>query len=149
MTSNEIQFDCQRREDYGDGLEVVPRIDGTPFTDLIDTFETGAGMQPAGDAYGGIFPQLSRLGPVEDYFHGRSADVLGMTVLLGCQCGEQGCWPLMARIAVTGEFVIWDSFEQPYRPERDYTAFGPFQFDRKQYGDAVQALSAKIRSDDA
>ncbi|GCD48198.1 hypothetical protein [Streptomyces paromomycinus] len=104
-------------------------------------------MQPAGDAYGGIFPQLFRLGPMEDYFHGRSADVLGTTSLLGCGCGELNCWPLMARITVTDEFVIWDSFQQPYRMERDYTAFGPFRFDRNHYHDAVQALSADIRSD--
>lgn len=149
MTSNEIRFDCQRRDDYGDGLEVIPCIDGIPLTDLIDRFETGAGMQPAGDAYGGIFPQLSRLGPMEDYFHGRSADVLGATLLLGCACGEKNCWPLVARIAVTDEFVIWDSFGQPYRPERDYTAFGPFRFDRDPYDVAVQALSANIRSDNA
>ncbi|MEU7187498.1 hypothetical protein [Streptomyces sp. NPDC045470] len=149
MTSNEIRFDCQRRDDYGDGLEVIPCIDGMPLTDLIDRFETGAGMQPAGDAYGGIFPQLFPYGPMEDHFHGRSADTWGMTLLLGCECGEPGCWPLTARITVTGDLVIWDSFEQSHRPERDYTAFGPFRFDRNRYRDAVQALSAAIRSDDA
>lgn len=29
----------------------------------------------------------------------------------------------------TPEFLTWDSFEQPYRTARDYTGFGPFQFD--------------------
>lgn len=40
-----------------------------------------------------------------------------------------------------------DCFEQPYRKTRDYTAFGPFQFDRHQYDDALQALSKGIGSD--
>src|SRR4051812_46116737 len=57
------------------------------------------------------------------------------TPVLGCECGEWGCWPLMARIAMTAELVIWDSFEQPHRKTRDYTAFGPFRFDRNQYDD--------------
>jgi hypothetical protein len=40
---------------------------------------------------------------------------------------EWGCWPLLARIAVTDELVTWDSFEQPHRKERDCTVFGPFR----------------------
>jgi hypothetical protein len=37
--------------------------------------------------------------------------------------------------------------EQPHRKTRDYVAFGPFQFNRHQYDDALQALSAVIGSD--
>lgn len=37
--------------------------------------------------------------------------------------------------------------EQPRRDTRDYVAFGPFQFDRHQYDDALRALSAAIGSD--
>jgi hypothetical protein len=53
----------------------------------------------------------------------------------------------MARITATADFVTWDAFEQPHRKARDYVAFGPFQFDRHQYDDALQALSAMIGSD--
>lgn len=148
MASNEILFDHQHRDDLG-VLEVVPRIDGIPLTELIDRFETDAGMQPAGDAYGGLIPLFFRFGPMEDHFYGRSTNALGPeTPLLGCECGELGCWPLMARITVTAELVIWDSFEQPYRTTRDYTAFGPFRFDRHQYDDALRALSGAISSAD-
>ncbi|MFI6688075.1 hypothetical protein [Streptomyces sp. NPDC050485] len=141
MASNEIQFDCQIRDDR-EVLEVVPRINGTPLTELIDRFETDAGMQPAGDAYGGLIPQIFRFGPMGDHFHGRSTDALGPnTPVLGCECGEVGCWPLMARITVTADLVIWDCFEQPHRTTRDYTEFGPFKFDRRQYDAALQALT--------
>jgi hypothetical protein len=148
VASNEIQFDRQHRDDLG-VLEVVPRIDGVPLTELIDRFEADAGMQPAGDAYGGLIPQFYRFGPMEDHFHGRSTNSMGpKTPLLGCECGEWGCWPLMAHITVTTGLVIWDSFEQPHRTTRDYTGFGPFQFDRHQYDEALRDLSTAISSDD-
>jgi hypothetical protein len=39
---------------------------------------------------------------MQDDFHGRSTYATGpKTPVLGCECGERGCWPLMARIAVT------------------------------------------------
>ncbi|MCX4564720.1 hypothetical protein OHA02_52550 [Streptomyces phaeochromogenes] len=53
----------------------------------------------------------------------------------------------MARITATANLVTWDAFEQPHRRTRDYAAFGPFQFDRHQYDDALRALSAVIGSD--
>ncbi|WP_405922560.1 hypothetical protein [Streptomyces sp. NBC_00035] len=53
----------------------------------------------------------------------------------------------MARITATADLVAWDAFEQPHRKTRDYVAFGPFQFDRHQYDDALRALSAAIGPD--
>ncbi|MFJ1547691.1 hypothetical protein [Streptomyces sp. NPDC088246] len=70
------------------------------------------------------------------------------TPLLGCECDEWGCQPFLARITVTTDLVTWDSFEQPHRATRDYTAFGPFQFDRRQYDDALLPLSTAISSGD-
>lgn len=147
MTSNEIRFDCRHRGDGGP-LVIVPRIDGALLTELIDGFESAAGMQPAGDAYGGLIPEFFRFGPMQDHFFGRSTNAMGpKTPVLGCECGEWGCWPLMARITATTDLVTWDAFEQPHRETRDYVAFGPFQFDRHQYDDALRVLSAIIGSD--
>ncbi|WP_327257139.1 hypothetical protein [Streptomyces sp. NBC_01244] len=151
MTSNDIRFDCRHRSDGGP-LVIVPRIDGALLTELIDGFEIAAGMQPAGDAYGGLIPEFFRFGPMQDHFIGRSTNAMGpKTPVLGCECGEWGCWPLMARITVTTDLVTWDAFEQPHRATRDYAAFGPFQFDRHPYDDALRALSEVIGSgvDDA
>jgi hypothetical protein len=97
---------------------------------------------------GGLIPEFFRFGPMQDHFLGRSTNAMGpKTPVLGCECGEWGCWPLMARITATADCVTWDAFEQPHRKARDYVAFGPFQFDRHQYDDALQALSAVIGSD--
>ncbi|MEU9994177.1 hypothetical protein [Streptomyces sp. NPDC050848] len=146
MTNNEIRFDCRHRGGGGP-LVVLPHIDGRPLTELIDSFELAAGMQPAGDAYGGLIPEFFRFGPLQDHFFGRSTNAMGpKTPVLGCECGEWGCWPLMARITTTTDLVIWDAFEQPHRKTREYAAFGPFQFDRHQDDDALRALNAAFGS---
>ncbi|MFF3842516.1 hypothetical protein [Streptomyces sp. NPDC001930] len=62
MTSNDVRFDCRHRGDGGP-LVIVPRIDGAPLTELIDGFEIAAGMQPAGDAYGGLIPEFFPVRP--------------------------------------------------------------------------------------
>ena len=67
------------------------------------------------------------------------------TFVLGCGgCGEVGCWPLGCRIRIDGEMVRWDSFSQPHRPNRDYSEFGPFIFERAQYLHAVCPWQAKV-----
>ncbi|RZQ63764.1 hypothetical protein [Amycolatopsis suaedae] len=132
MAPYRIQFDHQRHVDRG-VFDVVPRLDGTPLTELIDRFETRAGMRPAGEVYGGL-----NVRRVHERFHGATDP---KAAVLGCSCGDEGCWPLLARITVTGDLVVWDDFEQPHRPERDYTGFGPFRFDRGQYDEAVRELS--------
>ncbi|GAA2966681.1 hypothetical protein [Streptomyces enissocaesilis] len=148
MTSNDIRFECRHRGDGGPFV-IVPCIDGALLTELIDGFEIAAGMQPAGDAYGGLIPEFFRFGPMQDHFLGRSAYAMGPKApVLGCECGEWGCWPLLARITATADLVIWDSFEQPHRKTREYAAFGPFQFGRGQYDDALRALNAVMGPDE-
>ncbi|WP_225726540.1 MULTISPECIES: hypothetical protein [unclassified Nocardia] len=124
---------------------VIPRVDGVPLTDLIDRFELDAGMRPAGGAYGGLVPAYARSLRMDAHFHGMSTMAMGSKIpVLVCECGEWGCWPLLAEITVTDDFVIWDRIEQPYRPARDYTAFGPFRFKRKQYDRALRDLNKPI-----
>lgn len=57
-------------------------------------------------------------------------------MLLGCQCGEWGCWPLTARIEVTDEVVRWSGFRTGHR-DWDLAALGPFEFDRARYERAI------------
>ncbi|WP_305788176.1 hypothetical protein [Symbioplanes lichenis] len=147
MISDEIRFDCRRRNDGG-VLEVVPWIGGVPLTELIDRFEIAAGMRPAGGAYGGLIPEFFRFGPMGEHFSGRSTGVTGpKTPVLGCECGEWGCWPLLAVVTVSDDQVRWDAFEQPHRKARDYSGFGPFRFDRRQYDDALAVLVTTIGPD--
>lgn len=123
---------------------IMPRIDTIPLTDLVDTFEICGGIEPAGDTYGGLVPVFFRFESAMDHFHGSSSLMRQKTPVLACNCGELGCWPLLTRISLTGDIVVWDCFEQPYRPARDYGAFGPFLFDRNQYDKAVNGLDTAI-----
>jgi hypothetical protein len=66
--------------------------------------------------------------------------------LLGCQCGEVGCWPLAARIVKTGNTMVWDMFRQEHRPDRDYSSFGPFTFDAEQYKTVINEIASQFGS---
>src|SRR5687767_544224 len=67
------------------------------------------GQPQLAGAYAGLWPELWADLP-EQYGDGRAA-------VLGCECGEPGCWPLRARITVAEYTVTWDDFVQPYRPD--------------------------------
>ena len=89
-----------------------------------------------------MIPQWFEYGPLDRYFFGdfeqsRYFAKLGEVYLIGCQRGEVGCWPLTARITTNNESVVWDSFQQPHRRERDYSQFGPFVFELGRYRSAV------------
>ena len=127
---------------------VVPHINGVPLIQLIDEFERAKKFEPVG-GYGGLIPELFEYGPLEKYFFGEFDSgsywsSLGGVYVLGCECGEVGCWPLQCRIGAHGDDVIWNEFCQPHRKTRDYSGFGPFVFDGAQYREALVKLIANI-----
>ena len=133
------------RERAGGVLEVIPQIEGVPLTKLIDGYELRAGMDPAGGVYGGLIPSSYPFGAMERHFRGGSTETFGpATPVLGGECGDWGCWPLLCRISVTDHVVTWDEFAQPRRPVRDYTRFGPFRFTRDMYEDALADLALTL-----
>lgn len=119
-------------------LAAVPVIDGRLLTDLVEEFEANGGLQPAG-GYGGLVFEFFDFGPLNEYFCRE-----GIISVLGCACGEVGCWPLRCRIKADGGTITWDDFSQPYRPDRDYSNFGPFRFDSAQYLGAISSLQENI-----
>jgi hypothetical protein len=124
-------------------LEVVPVVDGIPLTDRVHAFEQETGIETRPPSYAGLVPSNFRCAPATEHYLGRAEDRAegAKTQLLGCSCGEWGCWPLLARIVVEPDMVRWVEFEQPHRPDRDYSGFGPFAFDRVAYELAVQDLA--------
>ena len=93
-------------------------------------------------AYAGL-PSWALRGKLRQHFLGGPESHMfcgprDKTVLLGCECGEPGCWPLMAQVEVGPSEVTWTDFEQPHRRGRwRYDGLGPFTFDRKQYEDEL------------
>jgi hypothetical protein len=118
---NTVSFSIQPFEAV---FSVTPAVNGTSLTEMISSFEREQQFEPVG-GYGGLIPQRFKYGPLDRYFVGDFDQnsyfaSMGSVYLLGCQCGEVGCWPLTARISASSESVVWDSFHQPQRRERDY-----------------------------
>jgi hypothetical protein len=128
---------------------VTPSVSEIPLAEMASTFEREQCFEPSG-GYGGLIPQWFKYGALDQYFLGEFEPNsyfarLGRVYLLGCgECGEVGCWPMTARIGSSPESVVWDSFQQPHRPKRDYSKFGPFVFEAKQYREAVSALRVEL-----
>jgi len=132
-------------------LSITPVLSGIPLTDLVESFERKHGFKPAG-GYSGLIPRFARTPPspppdvcsLEHYFMGTAGRGYPPGhYLLDCKCGLAGCWPLCARILMTGTTVVWDTFKQPHRPLQDYSDFGRFVFDAEQYTKAVVEVAAK------
>jgi hypothetical protein len=123
---------------------ITPYVNGKSLVEEVTAFEREQRFDPVG-GYGGLIPEWFNYGPLDKYFLGdfdpnSCFANMGSIYLLGCDCGEVGCWPLMAHIETAGETIEWNFFRQPFRKERDYSDFGPFVFDADRYRKTVAAL---------
>jgi len=136
-----IRFVVESRDDLGaEVVDVMPEINGALFADMVESFEKGAGFDDPSGGYGGLVPSFYRFGPLDHHFKGKAHVVGGHLPVLGCECGEWGCWPLLATVNVGDDRVVWSSFVQPHRTGRDYSEFGAFEFDRQEYETALSDL---------
>jgi hypothetical protein len=136
---------------FGDEIEV--EINGESLVAKLRAFEMplarAEGSPRIAGGYSGL-PASSHLLPSRHFFgeqaHPETREER-VEVLLCGDCGEMGCWPMLARIAVAEDRVIWSDFQQPHRTGRgksavwDYTRFGPFVFERAQYEQALLGAS--------
>jgi hypothetical protein len=121
-------------------VEIVPIVDGRSFWDVVHEFERSRAFVPAG-AYSGLLV-TDRPNVLTQRF---GVDTDGRTlILLGCECGESGCWPLECCAVDDGEVVAWSRFRQPHRPAWDYSGLGPFTFARDAYSAALADPSATL-----
>ncbi len=132
----------------GAARRVIPAVDGRDMVDLVRTFESSQGFDVPGD-YDGLIIDHFTFADLSSYLTGLSDGWPGngKVALLGCS-GEVGCWPLLARVQVTDDQVVWDSLSQPHRQARDYAGFGPFIFAHSQYRSALQTLASVITEAD-
>ncbi len=121
--------------------ELLPYVDDVSLVDLVSGYEQAAGFDVPG-AYAGLVLENVSLGDLAAYLIGEPEAAYranhGTIALLGCDCGELGCWPLEARVLGQAGLVTWRGFTQPHRRQRDYGDFGPFLFERKQYEHAAR-----------
>jgi len=76
----------------------------------------------------------------------------GRFAVLGCDCGEPGCWPPACRIEVDERSVVWRDFVQPHRSDSGLgpvwlpEGLGPFRFSRPPYPSARIASTGSRRA---
>lgn len=140
--TNVLSFKFENTDE--DAVAILPCVDGVGLDQLVAEFERSSGYSDPAGGYGGLIPSHYFYGPLPSYFLGHeepvTGDEQGEIYLLSCECGEVGCWPLIAHVRLNQDKVIWNGFSQPHRPSRNYTNFGPFEFDRTQYERAVEDL---------
>lgn len=141
-----ISFAIEPLSEKDHRLSLLPIVNGTRLTELVEAFDLENGHQPAG-GFAGLVGRSFNFGRWHRYFMGetrnRQIERVGYYIL-GCICGEVKCWPLTMQIVKCGKSITWQNFRQPNRLERDYSSFGPFAFDVDQYG---QALFASFATD--
>ena len=116
-------------------------VDDVDLVEILRSVELpdaeGEGHPSIAGGYAGLAASRLRGRLVEHYLGGPGSHMHcgphEKTVLLSCACGEPGCWPLMARVEVTGADVRWLDFEQPHRDRSSYESLGPLVFDKDAY----------------
>ena len=138
---------------FGDEIEIA--INGESLVTKLRAFEMpfaqAEGAPRIAGGYSGL-PASSHLLPSRHFFgeQNNPETRAGRVELLLCRdCGEIGCWPILARIEVTNDRVTWSDFQQPYRTGWgkaavwDFSHFGPFVFERGQYEKALREASSR------
>lgn len=150
---NTIAFRLQPRKDRPEAQCVHILVDGRDLLQWLAAIElpsaTAEGHPEIAGAYDGLAAD-ARVLPPSEHFLGRGVREMysahGKVQLLGCECGESGCWPFLARVVADEERVSWSDFEQPHRSGRgaasrwNYGQLGPFEFSRREYDEALAAL---------
>ena len=124
----------------GEVVTVTPYVDGVSLVERARRVEARqAGTEPdLAGAYAGLVVGGARW---QDRYSGVDPQVWfgdGDSCLLGCVCGDTGCWPLTARVTVGAGTVVWAGFRTGHR-EWDLSALGPFTFARGDYEAALAA----------
>ena len=152
---DKIRLEIGKREDPANGMvdAVEIFINNRNLVDIVREVELPFAQQESKPDLAGSYvglppedifsPSRRLLGEPSTYYdHDHSEDKLAV---LGCVCGEPGCWPLLVRITVEENVVIWDGFEQPFRSKGpysisegraipwEYDLLRPFVFDKAQY----------------
>ena len=105
-------------------------INGRNLIDIIQDIENQYRQGNIGLSHMGIQPKYF-LDLYERF-------IPGSTYLLQCgDCGELGCWPIMARIRYENDTVVWDEFENPHRGKDSLAGHWEYKlkfvFEKKQY----------------
>ncbi len=139
-----IQFRIQTEElGRGELLTVTPYIDEVSLVELTRRVEASAAAVHGEAKLAGNYAGLVVDGHSHDWTgwyrndHPQTWFNDGDSCLLGCRCGDTGCWPLTTRISLDERQVTWSHFRTGHR-SWNLSALGPFTFNRRDYDHALQ-----------
>ncbi len=142
--------------------QIEIRINGTPLLDLVadaeaepTQLEFDERLAAGEDAEGFriqpgryMYPTIGELMRTGELSFGKAQryfvlepddDDFGATVLLGCDCGEPGCWMLLIDKQAGNDTITWSHFRQFHRPDWNYL-LGPYRFDSGIYTQEIQRI---------
>lgn len=124
-------------------------VDNQPLAEIMKAFEVPMAKKEGNPSIAGGYDAIEVPSSPEKYYLGECEAYWGeennKTALLDCECGCPGCWPLLCKIVIIGDKVVWSDFEQPHRGQDsatshwDYSAFEGFTFEKSQYLEALEA----------
>jgi hypothetical protein len=140
---NTISVELSAPNDNGVRKAII-KIDGRELLEVVREIEapiaaaTGepdlAGKYDYLNAIDIVYPSRQLLGqPVRALL-----DYGAKVSILECDCGCEGCWPLLVRAEANEKTVIWREFEQPHRKEWRYPDQLRLVFDRDQLEAALK-----------
>ena len=117
--TNVISFDLVVGQTamYEDSPGIRIFVDGENFREMVKAFEQGRGYEPSG-SYAGLVPAAFWISPSVLPFIAQASDGAPgrrkrdpRQAVLGCGCGDMGCWPLLTLITVGHRKVAWSRFK--------------------------------------
>jgi hypothetical protein len=127
---------------YDNYMGLVISIDGKDLIETVKAYELKLESIKDKDLAGAYAPEYAKW---------LYRDLLpdwhkNMNVLI-CPCGVVDCWPVTMSYYKTKTLITWYGFHQPWQSEDrpgqekwDYSNFGSFTFDRKQYEDELKKV---------
>jgi hypothetical protein len=135
--------------DHGTHARVRILVNGRDLRAVVGELERTSAAAEGNAGPAGAYHYLSRYHFPAGLFEGCPDDpdlrYEGRVALMGCDCGEVGCWPFLASITHETGGVRWSGFRQPFRPGWDYDALGSLRFDGADYNAEVARAQDRFR----
>jgi hypothetical protein len=138
-----MELEMMPPNEWGARMAFV-RIDGRPLLEIVRELEAPIAAESGEPELAGTYGYLnarSIMAPSRHLLGEAAHSLLGYgekISILECECGCEGCWPLLMRITVTDDSVIWSDPEQPHRTNWVYPPNWHLEFNRQQYEQALK-----------
>jgi hypothetical protein len=134
--------------DHGAQARLRIVVNGRDLLTVVKELEAPCAEADGATELAGSYHYLSGYTFPSGLFEGRPADpdlrAEGQVALMGCDCGEVGCWPFLVSITKRSGEVRWSGFRQPFRPRWDYDRLGMLRFDAAAYDAEIARAEARF-----